>query len=151
MKKLHILLSLIACTISVGCGKQSTEKESVTASETSPNETDVALNVADTVTVGTLPKNFPPDVVVYPEAKSLSSFTTPGSTLIGFETADSIKAVTEHYQTEMADNGWTEKTILNMNDIAMIAFSKKNRVVTVIITPSETKTQISLTLTTEAK
>jgi len=142
MNTFTVMLSLIACTLIVGCGKQT-------------GDTDTKVKQTDTATAQAgsgdqLPKNFPADVYVPQHANIFTAYTTPESTMVGFDTVDSVKTATDAYITNMLKNGWTKKTLLDQAEISMTSFSKDERNATVIISSEDAKIQISLTLTTSS-
>ena len=165
MNRFNIILSLAACAIIVGCGKKNADKTDTSATLEQGKISRTNTNDSGTVTMHSedgaisiqtgsetqLPENFPNDVHIYPNATILTAFTTPESTMLGFETEDAIKTVAEQYQAKMLENGWVEKSTLNMKEVIMAAFSKKERVATLIIAANDTSTQFSITLTSEAQ
>lgn len=141
MHTLTIMLSLIACTIIIGCGKQ-----------TGDSNTDNQHGDGSTVTTQAgneirLPKNFPNDVYIHPNTTIFNAYTTSESSTVGFDTEDTVKTVAEQYIANMLKSGWNKTTILDQPEISMLSFSKKERTANVIISSDDEKTQITITLT----
>lgn len=172
MNKLHIFLLLAASSVIIGCGQQLTgnNDDDGSSSKTNLAQGDVGVKTSDSEHGGTvtghgkdgpttiqtgsaaqLPKNFPSDVYLHPNADILNLAITPESTMIAFETEDSVQTVADAVKTNMLKNVWIETSGINMDGISMLAFAKDERTATVIITPTDTTTQISIALTEKAQ
>lgn len=141
MNTFTVMLSLIACTIVIGCGKQPG------GGDTGTQHSDDDIVTAQSGNKIKLPKNFPDDVYIHKNTTIFNAYTTSESTMVGFDTTDSVKTVADQYIANMVKNGWTKKTLLDQPAISMLSFSKKGRNASVIISSDDEKTQISLTLT----
>jgi len=99
---------------------------------------------------GNLPDNFPSDFPIYPDAKLASSWTASGNETDGlsliWETVDSISEVSNYYESELEDAGWTLSFTSETEDSTTFAFEKNDVSGFIGITVEESKTVISLTL-----
>ncbi|MCS6804388.1 MAG: hypothetical protein RMM98_16325 [Acidobacteriota bacterium] len=59
----------------------------------------------------TLPKNFPKDVPLYPDAEITASGRMATEVIINFRTPDRIDQVGQFYQQELVRHGWQLKTV----------------------------------------
>jgi hypothetical protein len=99
---------------------------------------------------GSLPDNFPSDFPIYPDAKLASSWTASGDDTDGlsliWETEDSVSKVSNYYEGELEDAGWTLSFTSETEDSTTFAFEKNDASGFIGITVEESKTVISLTL-----
>lgn len=99
---------------------------------------------------GSLPDNFPSDFPIYPEAELASSWMAKGNDTDGlsliWETEDSVGRVSNYYERELEDAGWTLSFTSETEDSTTFAFGKNDVSGFIGITIEESKTVISLTL-----
>ena len=99
---------------------------------------------------GSLPDNFPSDFPIYPDAELASSWTASGDDTDGlsliWETGDSVSKVSNYYENELKDAGWTLSFTSETEDSTTYAFEKNDVSGFIGITVEESKTVISLTL-----
>lgn len=99
---------------------------------------------------GDLPDNFPSDFPIYPDAKLVSSWVASGLATDGlsliWETEDSVSKVSNYYESELEDAGWTLSFTSETDDSTTLAFEKNDVSGFIGITVEESKTIISLTL-----
>ncbi len=99
---------------------------------------------------GSLPDNFPSDFPIYPNAELASSWTASGDDTDGlsliWETEDSVSKVSNYYESELEDAGWTLSFTSETEDSTTYAFEKNDVSGFIGITVEESKTVISLTL-----
>ncbi|MDD3441018.1 MAG: hypothetical protein PHU50_06135, partial [Kiritimatiellae bacterium] len=82
---------------------------------------------------GQMPGDFPKDVFVYPGADVVASMTYPGGVNLALESADPVQDVIAKSKSAMTGLGWTEKSHLGMDDVAMLSYTKDTRTVSLII------------------
>jgi predicted outer membrane protein len=126
-----------------GDAKVDIEKESIRI-ETDKGE--MTMTAGDSAK---LPANFPKDVFLYKDADLKMAMELPQALNLTFETNEAVSKVSETYLAEMTDNGWQKKMDMDMQGQKMMAFSKDERTVSVMISSDQSKTQIALTVATE--
>lgn len=99
---------------------------------------------------GNLPDNFPSDFPIYPDAELASSWTASGDDTDGlsliWETEDTVSKVSNYYERELKNAGWTLSFTSETEDSTTFAFEKNDVSGFIGITVEESKTVISLTL-----
>jgi hypothetical protein len=99
---------------------------------------------------GRLPDNFPSDFPIYPNAKLVSSWMASGNDTDGlsliWETEDSVSKVSNYYESELEEAGWTLSFTSETEDSTTFAFEKNDVSGFIGVTVEESKTAISLTL-----
>lgn len=99
---------------------------------------------------GSLPDNFPSDIPIYPDAKLASSWVASGDGTDGlsliWETDDSVSKVSNYYENELENAGWTLSFTSETEGSTTYAFEKNDMSGFIGITVEESKTVISLTL-----
>jgi len=99
---------------------------------------------------GRLPDNFPSDFPIYPDAKLASSWVAKGDDTDGlslvWETKDSVSKISNFYESELEDAGWTLSFTSKTDDSTTFAFEKNDVSGFIGVTVEESKTVISLTL-----
>ena len=140
-----------------GCGKTPSEKIIEKAIEKSSGEkVDVdykldgsATYTADGVTVSTsqdLPKDWPKDAAIYPNAKiNVSGQSTDteniGTTVI-LNTNDAATKVLEWYKSKVVEDGWKVEGAMDYSGIKTLVSKKDGRDMSVMITTDSGMTQI---------
>ena len=101
---------------------------------------------------GQMPDDFPKDVFVYPGADVVASMTYPGGVNLALESADPVQDVIAKSKSAMTGLGWTEKSHLGMDDVAMLSYTKDTRTVSLIIQQdSGSPTAINITIAEESE
>lgn len=99
---------------------------------------------------GQMPDDFPKDVFVYPGATVVASMSYPGGANLTLESADPVQEVIAKSKSAMEGLGWTEKSHLGMDDVAMLSYTKDTRTVSLIIQQdSGSPTAINITIAEE--
>lgn len=98
---------------------------------------------------GEMPVDFPADVYVVPGATVVSSMSYPGGFNLTLENSAAPKDVVAQFAAEMKAKGWTEKSSMNMPEMAMLSFAKDNRTANLIVQAEDGTTTINLTVAAE--
>ena len=167
MKKLLAGIMAAGLILTFGCGKaaksiseKAVEKaiEAQTGGKADVNITDGKVTVKtkdgtssiDMSGGGAIPADFPKDVYVPGSAKIMGSVNTPDGTMVTMESSEALAKASEKYISEMKAQGWTEDANANMNGQIMLAFKKEQRTASVMLSSSDGKTQVILTVTKQA-
>ncbi len=98
---------------------------------------------------GQMPADFPADVYVLPGADVVSSLSHPGGFNLALTSSAAVADVLAKYAAEMKAQGWTEKSTMNMGEMAMLVFAKDSCTANVIVQAENGRTAINLTVATE--
>ena len=109
-------------------------------------EGEMTMTTGDSVR---LPADFPKDVLVYKGAELSMAMEHPQGFNLSLQTKDDMSKVSEVYLAEMTAKGWTKEMSMDMGGQKMMAFKKDERAVSVMISPNEDMTQITLTVAAE--
>ena len=118
------------------------------------NPTTQSINIGGkTINVGTeLPKDFPIDIPVYPNAKIGGYIGGADGKVEGsittFETTDTPAQIATFYTTNMQSQGW-EVSPSDLGDMKMVSGKKDNRSITVTANPTDGKTDILISIAKE--
>jgi hypothetical protein len=96
-----------------------------------------------------LPADFPEDVLVYKGAKLSMAMEHPQGFNLNLQTKDDMSKVSEVYLAEMTAKGWIKEMSMDMGGQKTMAFKKDERSVSVMISPNEDMTQITLIVAAE--
>ncbi len=99
-----------------------------------------------------LPDNWPDDMPTFPKAKILSAVKNEGTVnmaMASFQTGEAISAVTDFYDKELPENGWSIDNRIETGPATVIHMaSKGDRIVSISTAKDEAsgETMISITL-----
>jgi hypothetical protein len=105
-----------------------------------------------TVTGGpsaTIPQGFPSDVFLFKPADVFMAAELSKGYSVGLKTEKDVASVTEAYKKAMVDNGWKQKTALDMGGKSMLAYEKENRLVNIGIGTRRNETTILINIPAE--
>lgn len=162
LKSISVLIvSLVVALGLSGCGKKLTEKAMEKALEKATNEAvDLDLDQNGGLKVNTnegewslgskasVPSDFPSDMPVYSGAQVISSAkdNNPTTWSVILQTSDSMEKVYTYYQTQLAAKGWTVDSTYDYGEIKSLGVSKTGYSGTVMVSKSDEKTAITLTV-----
>lgn len=96
-----------------------------------------------------MPKGFPGDVAVYPKATVTMSATDKNSVMVVLNTADAPEKAQAFYKECLEKNGWKISSNLNTAQGSMFVAEKKNRKLTLTVTPESEGTVIQIAVIEE--
>lgn len=104
-----------------------------------------------TITTGgavEIPADFPKDILIYPNAKVLSSATAGDMFNLLLESQETIEKIASTYKEKMKAEGWKQTATFTMGSNVTMAYEKDKRNATVAVGHSEKgKTGIQLQVT----
>lgn len=163
MKKLFLILLLIAFVSLSGCGKKDDKiqagkdekkTEEVKKENGDENKTDSkgdgTINLNDLGISEGMPKNYPTDVPQPKNSKCLGSLSSSEGTVVTFESSDKVKDVVDFYKEEMKKSGFTVADggdVIVSDEAAILAWKKNDKEVSTIISfdKEKSKSQIAIT------
>jgi hypothetical protein len=98
-----------------------------------------------------LPDGFPQDVPTYPGMTLTFSQSMKEKETFNLQATspDSLDKISAHFKSEATAKGWTETTALDQNgegqQMKMIAYSKEDRVLNIVLTSEESGNSITIT------
>ena len=156
------LLTLAVAAAWIGCGRTTTvtspEGEEATVSE-SGGEVQITVQGEDGGTVKfaanqagvALPKDFPKDVPIYPEATVIANAAGQKMRNVTLQSADSAREVKAFYAERLPQNGWEIETSLDTAQGAMLTAKKQQQRLMAMISTRNTRTIVVLTVGEEGK
>ncbi|RMD52576.1 MAG: hypothetical protein D6828_05475 [Nitrospirae bacterium] len=153
-----ILIALLSFFV-VGCQKNQEKATEKTTKEKTEKRENINVNEEKTTVQKEgmkaeiahkgsveLPKSFPKDVFIYPDARVVVSMTTKDGISVTLSTKDDISEVASKYNAEMENRGWSLESSMNIQQMKMFGYKKGDRNVAINIVPNSNDNQTVITI-----
>ncbi len=123
-----------------GCG----EKADQQIIETQPDKYTVSIDRPVEI-----PEDFPTDVYIYPRSNTINVTKTEKAYSLTLSTNHEVPRIVETYRRQMKIKGWSLKATTTSGKGSFLAYTKKDRVANIVISPAKEKVHIRVTVTIE--
>ena len=108
--------------------------------QTSEGNFDMGPNIA-------LPINWPTDIAIYPGSKVelTANLTDSNGQMVQSTTQDKMQDIIDFYTKNLEGKGWTTKSTMKSEEMAMYSAAKDNREINIAVTTDEKERTIMLT------
>lgn len=133
---------IVEKVVEVGTGEKvdiNTAQESVTIKS---GDESIAFSSGENVKI---PAAFPNDIYVYNNAEVKMAMDLPEGISVSFVTNESVAAVREKYEAEMARSGWSKEMSMDLNGQVIFGFQKQDRASQIMIYEDGQGTLIQIT------
>ena len=96
-----------------------------------------------------IPEDFPGDVYIYPRSNAIDVTKTEKAYSLTLSTNHEVPRITETYKRQMMITGWSLEAATTSGTESLLAYTKEDRVVNVVIGPAKGKVHIRVTVTIE--
>ncbi len=130
VKGLYVV-ALLCAGMCVSCGESAREKGAEKIAEKMVEQAAKNNNIEADFELKNLPKGFPDDIFVFSPSTILSSMKMDEAFIVSLESDKPSSDVVAAYRKKMAQQGWKEKGVLQMEGVSILNFTQKERNVTV--------------------
>lgn len=140
----------LACALFLisGCGKEIEKKAVEKAIEKASGDQIDELSIGGE-REARIPTGFPEDVYIFTPSTIEVALKVPQGFSVSLLVEDRADAVAEKYRTEMAAQGWTERTTMDLGEVISMSFAKDSRVTNVAVAGDNGDSRVSVTVMLE--